>query len=314
MSSASGYYVGIDIGGTNTEIGLIERDGSVKCLESIKTTGNGFETFFAETCEAITKITNGEKYLGIGIGAPSANPEKGCLDNPINLKWGTVEISKIFNQRFHVPVKLINDANAAALGELRFGRAKDWHSFIHVTLGTGLGSSIIYENKVINGKDGFAGELGHTKISDRHRLCTCGHYGCLETYVSANGIRRTVYELLAARQDESELRSVNYNDLNPKLIAEYAHDGDPIAIKAYNITGQILGDKLADVFALLNPQGVCLSGGMTGAGDVLINPVRDALFSSLLDIHKHDIDLRVSDPDSRIAVLGAASLVMDINQ
>ena len=306
-------YIGIDIGGTNTVVGLVDCDGKCVSVSSFKTNAKSFNCFIDDLFKKCDRLfANFPSVLGIGVGVPSANPEKGLVENPINLAWGVIEIVAVINKKYNVPVKIINDANAASLGELKFGVAKDWHSFIHVTLGTGLGASIIVEKKVINGKDGFAGELGHTKIRDRRRKCICGHYGCLETYVSANGICRTVNELFAIEPDESSLKTIKYVDLTPKMIADYAHRGDKIALKAFEITGHVLGEKLADVFSLLNPQGVVLSGGMIAAGEILANPVRNSLLTNLLEIHKRDIEVRISDSNKNVAILGAASLVMDI--
>jgi glucokinase len=213
--------------------------------------------------------------------------------------------------KYNLPVKIMNDADAAALGEIRFGVAKNLRNFIHITLGTGVGSTTIIDGKIFIGHYGMAGELGHTKIYPDNRICSCGKRGCLETYVSGNGIKRTVFELLSTEQTDTELREYSFLQLSPKIVTDLALKGDAIAIKAYQYTGKILGEKLADLAGLLNPEAFVFSGGLIAADKLLFEPAKIAIEENLLQMHKNTVEIRLSDPDKNYAVLGAALLLME---
>jgi glucokinase len=221
-----------------------------------------------------------------------------------------IPLAKLVVERFKVPVAITNDANAAALGEMMYGGAKTMKNFIVITLGTGLGSGIVVNGGVVYGHDGFAGELGHVNVHEDGRQCGCGRKGCLETYVSATGIKRTVYELLARRNDESELRSIPFTDLTAKNISEAADRGDPIALRAFEMTGKILGKSLADVIALFSPEAIFLLGGLALAGDHIFKPARAHMENNLLTIFRDKVKILPSGlVDDNAAVLGAAGLI-----
>ena len=211
----------------------------------------------------------------------------------------------------NVPVIVTNDANCAALGEKVFGGAKPYDNFGMITLGTGLGSGFVSNGELVLGFDGFAGEMGHIKVGDLEgRTCGCGKIECLETYVSATGIKRTVFSLLAKSHEESEFRGISFNDLSTKDIYEAAVKGDIIAIKAFEFTGKVLGEKLSDVVMLFNPEAIFFAGGLSLAGDFIINPTRKHMEANLLDAYKDKVKFLSSELGSEgAAILGAASLI-----
>lgn len=248
---------------------------------------------------------------GIGIGAPNGNYYRGTVENPPNLSWkGVIDIVGMFRRYFDIPVVITNDANAAALGEMLFGAAKGMKDFIVITLGTGVGSGIVANGQLIYGADGFAGEIGHTIYDPLGRQCGCGRRGCLETYASAGGICRTVFELLSERRDESELRSVSFDTLTAKMVSDAALRGDTIAREAFEITGRILGFKLAESVAHTSPEAIILFGGLANAGELIFEPTKRHLENSLLPIYRGKVKILPSGlKEGNTAVLGASALI-----
>jgi glucokinase len=211
---------------------------------------------------------------------------------------------------YDLPSVITNDANAAAIGEMKFGAAKGMKDFIMITLGTGVGSGIVANGDLIYGADGFAGEIGHTIYDPNGRQCGCGRKGCLETYTSAGGIKRTVFELLALYNDESELRDISFNDMTSKKISEAARKGDKIALKAFDETGRILGIKLADAIAHTSPQAIILFGGLACSGELIFKPTQKYMEENVLNIFKNKVKLIPSALTAgNAAVLGASALI-----
>ncbi|HEY9117067.1 MAG TPA: ROK family protein [Roseivirga sp.] len=308
--------IGIDIGGTFTKFGLSDVEGNVLMEGSIPTyTHREIKPFLDALSQAIhenlDKVSEPIEILGIGIGAPNGNYYKGTIEHAPNLHWkGIVPFIDMFKEYFDLPMVLTNDANAAAIGEKVFGGAKDMNDFIVITLGTGLGSGLVTRGKLIYGHDGLAGELGHTNVYPDGRECNCGKRGCLETYASASGIKRTVFKLLATNNVETPLRSYTYESLTAKKITEMALDGDPIALEAYEYTSDILGLKLADAAAVTSPEAIFLFGGLAKAGDILIEATKKSFNEYLYPGYKGKIQIKLSElMDRNAAVLGASALV-----
>ncbi len=309
--------IGIDIGGTYTKYGIVDRAGN--CLaESFTSTTNHdrFEDYLHDLHAAIEtsmQFLKGEILVkGVGIGAPNGNYYTGSIENAVNLNWrGIIPVAdKVRKYYPGLPVALTNDANAAAIGEMIFGGARDMKDFVVITLGTGLGSGIVVNGRLVYGHDGFAGELGHIIAQVNGRECACGRKGCLEAYASATGIRRTVFWLLAEKMAESELRKVNFNDLSAKMICEAAQRGDQIALEAFDYTGWMLGSKLADTVAHNSPEAIFLLGGLANAGDLIIKPTKKYMEESLLPIFRNKVKILPSSlPDMNAGVLGAGALV-----
>ena len=307
--------IGIDIGGTNTCFGFVDRQGNLIYECSIPTYAKEkaellFERLFKKIDEDY-KIYSSQNYLaGIGVGAPNANYYHGTIEQPPNLSWGTVNVLEIIKKYSKLPAVITNDANAAALGEMLFGAAKGMKDFIEITLGTGLGSGIVANGELVYGHDGFAGELGHTVVDLNGRECGCGRKGCLETYASASGIRKTVIEMIESTDIPSELRDINTNHLTAKDIADAAKKGDKLALDAFEFTARILGFKLADTVVHLSPEAIILFGGLALAGDLIIKPTKRYMEEYMLNIFKNKVKILPSSlPGGSAAVLGAAALI-----
>ena len=306
--------LGIDIGGSLTKVGLITKEGNILDKTVFKTAAqNPFSDFMEKLkLEAeilLLKYDARIKVRSIGVGAPNANPYTGQIENPPNLNWGkATPIAEIINQTFKLPVSLANDANAAALGEMLYGAAIGMKNFVALTLGTGLGSGIVVDGKLLIGAHGVAGEIGHVNVDPAGRMCNCGLQGCLETYASVTGIKRTVFELLAVMRITSPLRSVSFEDMTGTTISDAALKGDLVALTAFEKTGEILGSKMADTVAHLDPEAFILSGGLSKAGDILLKPIRTRLERHLFSAYKGKIKVLLSTATSSDAVLGPAAL------
>lgn len=308
--------IGIDIGGTNTVLGFVSRDGKCLAEDSMPTLSQEpakkyFVRLHEKIEEAKRSLSDNIVVKGMGIGAPNANYYRGTVETPPNLKWeGVTHVVDTLHQYYDFPIAITNDANAAAIGELVFGSGKGLKHFVVITLGTGLGSGIIVDGKLLYGADGFAGEIGHTIVDPAGRMCGCGRKGCLETYVSANGIRRTVAEMICNSTAPSELRKVSFEDCTSKLIYEAALRGDKIALEAFAFTGEILGLKLADTVAHLNPEAIILFGGLASAGELIFRPTASSLEHHLLGIFKNKVKILPSGlPEGDSAVIGASALI-----
>lgn len=307
--------LGIDVGGTNTAFGFVDINGKCIAESSIPTKAqNSAADLFARLYPEIDKLFRGISdrcvLKGIGIGAPNANYYTGTVENPPNLKWGVVNVVEIIKQYYDVPAAITNDANASAIGEMLFGAAKNMKDFIVITLGTGLGSGVVVDGKLVYGSDGFAGEIGHTVYDPNGRQCGCGRKGCLETYASATGIKRTVMELLANSNEDSALRNISYNDLDSKMIYSAALAGDKLATEAFEFTGKVLGLKLADAVAVTSPEAIILFGGLALAGNLIIEPTKKSLEENLFHVFRNKVKILQSGlPEANSAVLGAGALI-----
>jgi glucokinase len=306
--------LGIDIGGTNCLIGLVDEFGNILHETNLSTKSiPDADNFFKLLAQELEKTADNYTIIGAGIGAPNANYYTKTIDHAPNLNWGdSIPFGEMFSKYFDYPLVLTNDANAAAMGEKRFGGAKNMKDFIVITLGTGLGSGIVVDNKIVYGHSGMAGELGHINVNPKGRFCACGRRGCLETYLSATGIKRTVYKLLADYTEESILRDISYNNLTAKMITESAQEGDFIAIKAFEYTGKMLGQKLADTVLHTSPEAIFLFGGLVRAGEHLFKPTLKHMEKKMMDTFKGTVKVLPSELlDKNAAVLGAAALAWD---
>jgi glucokinase len=307
--------LGVDIGGTNTAFGFVDKKGNLVTSSTIPTIPTDpadkfFKRLISESETLLSKLGNKYNLVGVGIGAPNANYFKGTVEQPPNLKWDNVNVVEIIKKHFSLPIVITNDANAVAIGEFQFGAAKGMNNFVVVTLGTGVGSGIFVNGELYYGNNGFAGEFGHTIYDPEGRECRCGRNGCLETYVSAGGIKKTTYELLSKSSEKSELREFKYEDLTPKTICEAAYRGDKIALKVYDITSKILGIKLADLVAITNPEAIILFGGLTSAGEILFKATEKYMNMYLLNIFKDKVKLLPSGlSEGASAIVGAGALI-----
>ena len=309
------YVVGMDIGGTNTVFGIVDKDGNVVCQDSVKTKAypiiEDYVNAIGEKLDVLIESVGGkDKINGMGVGAPNGNYYTGNIEFAPNLSWkGIVPLAKLFGERIGVPCKLTNDANAAAIGEMTYGAAKGMKHFIMITLGTGVGSGIVIDGKLVYGHDGFAGELGHVIAVPDGRLCGCGRKGCLETYCSATGIVRTAKEILTSSYDPSMLRNIPESELTSKDIFDCAMAGDAVAKDIFQKTGELLGKSLANFTAFSSPEAFIIFGGLAKAGDLIFKPVKEAMEENMLAVFKNKVKVLPSQlKDADAAVLGASAL------
>ena len=310
--------VGIDIGGTNTEFGFVDRNGKTLAGGRLRTRDfdqpEAFVAALFDMLELTVRNQDNELVItGYGIGAPMGNISRGTIEHPAGLPWhGIIHLADIFSKHTTKPVLVTNDANAAAVGEMIFGGARGMKNIVVITLGTGLGGGFIVDGKLLYGDDGFAGEIGHTSIKAglSNRECGCGRKGCLETYVSATGIKRTLLKIMADSLQYSELRNLSFKELDSERIFEAALRGDTLAIEAFNYTGRMLGFKLADLVATVNPEAIFLFGGLAQAGELIFSPARETMEEQLLSVYKGKVKLLPSSLKCHnAAVLGASSLI-----
>lgn len=309
---------GIDIGATYTKFGIMTENGELLSSKKIETKGfASFEAYFDSLAsnikEMLTEIGKDIEVKGLGVGAPNGNFYTGNIEHAANLPWkGIVPIVSELRKRLQMPIVMTNDANAAALGEMFYGGAVGMKDFIVITLGTGLGGGIVAGGRLIHGRHGMAGELGHCTVRIGGRQCGCGKSGCLETYVSAGGVVRTAMELMAELKDESVLRAIPFDKMTSAFIAEAAEGGDKIARAAFDFTGKILGIKLADSVAHTDPEAIFLFGGLANAGDLIIKPAKKHMEENLLPVFRDKIKILPSKLSASTgSVAGACALIFE---
>jgi glucokinase len=314
------FAVGIDIGGTNTKFGIVDREGTIltqgRMLTNARDTVQGFiEELYQHLYPMIEQSGGVNVFTGIGIGAPNGNYYTGNIEHAANLKWkGIVPLAAMIQERFGMNVKLTNDANAAAAGEQQYGCAKGMRDFITITLGTGVGSGIFINGRIVLGHDGFAGELGHTIIRPGGRLHPgTGIRGPLEAYASATGVRETALEMLRDHPTKkSLLRDISPEELTSEKVYECAIKGDEIAKEIFAFTGQLLGEALANFVMFSSPEAIVLFGGLTKAGDLILNPTRNAMEANLVQVFKNKVKLVFSNlKEADAAILGASALIWE---
>ncbi len=304
--------LGIDIGGTNTVFGIVNRRGEILTQDAMFTSGYGTAEAFIDALagRVLPMIEEAGRPLvaGAGVGAPNGNYYTGEIAYAANLEWqGVIPLARLVEEAIGLKTTITNDANAATIGEMMYGAAKGMKDFIMVTLGTGLGSGFVANGKLIYGHDGFAGELGHVIAVRDGRECGCGRRGCLETYASATGIVRTAEEWLKTWPDDSMLRE---GALTAKAIGAAAASGDALALALFDFTGKILGQCLADAVAITSPEAIIMFGGLARAGNIILEPTQRYMEDAMLRIYKGKVKLLLSVlPEADAAILGASALV-----
>lgn len=311
------YVIGLDMGGTNSVFGIVDQRGNIKSQTVISTKAYpDFKDYVKAAYEALQpaldQVGGIQNIRAMGIGAPDANYYTGNIENAANLAWkGIVPCAQLFEEVFGIPVRVTNDANAAAMGEMTYGVARGMKNFIMITLGTGVGSGIVVDGRVVYGNDGFAGELGHFVIdhSDNARSCGCGRKGCLEAYTSATGVARTAREFLEHSSEASLLRDLVADEITSYDVFKAAEKGDKLALDIFNYTGRILGTACADFATFCSPEAFVFFGGLTKAGEYLMQPLRKAYEENILFLYKNEAKLLISALNgSEAAVLGASAL------
>ena len=311
------YVIGLDMGGTNSVFGIVDQRGNIIAQTAISTKDypdvNDYVAASVKALQPALDVVGGiDNIRGMGIGAPNGNFYNGTIERAANLIWqGEVPICDLFEEALGVPVRVTNDANAAALGEMTYGVARGMKNFIMITLGTGVGSGIVVDGRLVYGSDGFAGELGHVVIdyTEDGRTCGCGRKGCLETYCSATGVARTAREFLSKSNDPSPLRDIDPEKITSYDVFQAAEKGDKIALDIFEYTGTLLGRTCADFATFNTPEAFVFFGGLARAGEYLMEPLRRAYDKHVLKIFKLKAKLLVSTlKGAEAAVLGASAL------
>ena len=317
------YVIGLDLGGTNSVFGIVDSRGDIKTQTAIKTGGyTCAEDFVKASVEALLPIIDQvggiEKIKAMGIGAPNGNFYRGTIEFAPNLPWahdGIVPLAQMFSDALGIPVGLTNDANAAALGEMVYGVARGMKNFIVITLGTGVGSGVVVNGQLLYGHDGFAGELGHVTMvrGAQGRICGCGRTGCLEAYCSATGVARTAREMLEKTERPSLLRELDAEKITSLDVSIAAGKGDELAKEIFEFTGKMLGEACADFAAFSSPEAFIFFGGLCKAGDLIMDPIKEAYDATVLKIFKGKAKFLVSSlMNANAAVLGASALGWEV--
>ncbi|MFZ6010465.1 MAG: ROK family protein [Bacteroidota bacterium] len=306
----------IDIGGIDTEIGLVSKAG--ECQQKARIITGQFKDapVFIKECAKIIKDLEAQgdfKVKAVGVAAPNGNPNKGTIQNAVNLPWkGIIPFTEIMQTHLNVPVALTNDAKAAAIGEKLFGGATQMKNFILITLGAGLGSGIYTHGHLLTGHLGLAGEMGHMIVQHDGRMCNTKRKGCLEAYASVTGIKRTVFSLLAESVQESQLRNFSFKELTGEQISVAARHGDVIALQAFDITAKFLGKALANVISLFDPEAIFFAGGLAHAGDLLLKPTRKYIDENVFPAFEGKVPLLISSLlDANGGMIGASALAWE---
>ncbi|MBO7510348.1 MAG: ROK family protein [Bacteroidales bacterium] len=315
------FVVGVDVGGQTTKIGVVDKKGKILSQTVIRSDifGSDEMKYLQALADAINNVIaesgKAGQIRGVGVGAPNGNYYQGTVFNAPNLAWAVgknVEFAKILSANLGgIPVSLTNDANAAAIGEMTYGATKGMKNFIMITLGTGVGSGIIIDGKLVYGNDGFAGELGHTTAIRGGRPCNCGLKGCLEAYCSAIGVARTAREWLETRSEASLLRNVE--NISSKDVYDAAKMGDKLAKEIFDYTGTLLGQSFANFIAFSAPEAIVLFGGLARSKEFLTEPILKAMNENLLPTWKNKVKLIYSSlKESDAAILGASALAWEL--
>ena len=314
------FVVGVDIGGTGTKFGIVDNVGNVLFASEISTKKHEqVHTFIDELHQELSvlieKVGGVGRIKGIGVGAPNGNVYTGNIEYAPNLPWkGIIPLARMLQDKFKIPVRLTNDANAAAVGEMMYGAAQGMKDFIMITLGTGVGSGIVANGQLVYGHDGFAGELGHTTIIPDGRLHPgTGKKGSLESYASATGVAQSAIEILENTDRPSLLRDIPMGELNSKAVFEAATKGDEVAKEVFAFTGKVLGMALANFVMFSSPEAIILFGGLTKAGDLILKPTREHLEANVIEIFQNKVKILVSHlKESDAAILGASALMWEL--
>lgn len=313
------YVLGLDMGGTNSVLGVVDARGHVLARTSIKTQAfpdiNDYvDALYVEAVKIVEPLGGFEMFRGIGAGVPNGNYYTGMIEGAMNLPWPHVPFAKLMSERFGIPCTITNDANAAAMGEMTYGAARGMKNFIMITLGTGVGSGIVIDSKVVYGYDGFAGELGHTTAvrGANARPCNCGKKGCLETYCSATGVARTAKEIISSTTQKTILRDLDIDTITSYDVFKAAEQGDEVAKQIFDFTGTMLGQSLADFIAFSAPEAIILFGGLTKSGHWIMDPIVKAMNDNVLSLWKDKVKVMFSDlKEADAAVLGASALAWE---
>ena len=308
------YCFGVDLGGTTVKIGLFDPEGTVLEKWEIPTrkddNGNNILPDIAAAILGKMDEMNiaKEAVIGVGIGVPGPVDDEGVIYKAVNLGWGVMNISDVLGGLLQLPVKAGNDANVAALGEMWCGGGKGYNNMVLVTLGTGVGGGIIVNGKILTGATGAGGEIGHIHMQDdESEACGCGNHGCLEQYASATGVVRLATRKLATTSEDSILRK---DDVTAKAVFDAVKAGDKVACEIAEEFGLYLGKGLASIASVVNPEAFVIGGGVSKAGDVLLDYVSKNYVKYVFH-GSRDAAFKLATLGNDAGIYGAAKLVLN---
>lgn len=307
------YVFGVDIGGTTVKLGLFDTEGNVLDKWEIPTRteedGTKILPDIAESIRNKLKLIDNDAVMGVGVGAPGPIDSEGIVHRAVNLGWGTFSVKDELEELLNMPVMAGNDANVAALGEMWMGGGRGYKDLIVVTLGTGVGGGIINNGKILTGALGAAGEIGHIHVNDNEEeICGCGNRGCLEQYSSATGITRLANQMLKASDKDSVLRQ---GEVSAKTVFDAVKARDPLAVEVAEKFGKYLGDALAAVAGVVNPEAIVIGGGVSKAGEVLIDFIRPHYEKNVFH-GSRQVVFSLATLGNDAGIYGAAKMVMDM--
>ena len=306
------YVFGVDVGGTTVKLGLFDAQGNVLDKWEIPTRtedeGSHILPDIADSIREKMKRIDKDSVVGVGVGGHGPIDSKGVVHRAVNLGWGTFSIKDTLEDLLNVPVMAGNDANVAALGEMWMGGGQGCRDLIMVTLGTGVGGGIIIDGRILTGSGGAGGEIGHMHVEDEEEeSCNCGNKGCLEQYSSATGITRLANRLLAASGRDSVLRG---REVSAKSVFDAVKAKDPLAVETAEKFGKYLGDALASIACVVNPEAIVIGGGVSKAGEILIDYIRPHYEKNVFH-GSREVKFSLATLGNDAGIYGAAKLLLD---
>ena len=312
------YRIGVDIGGTNVKIALVDFDGKIVYSNTVPTRAEmGYEAGINNIKQAIKELMTetGESSAtieAIGFGLPGQiDYKEGIVKNLPNIPgWVNIPLAKIIEDEFSIPTRLDNDVRCAALGELNFGAGKGCENLICITVGTGIGSGIVLNGKLVRGASNAAGEIGHIKMEmTGGPLCGCGDYGCFEAYASGPAIVTMAKEYISGGKSAKYKEMATDGIITPYIVAQAALQGDAVSIQIFKQMGKIIGTGLASVVNLLNPEKIIIGGGVADAGSILLDPIKATIIDRAMPIQASSVEVVPAQLANTAGVIGASLLI-----
>lgn len=312
--------IGIDVGGTNVKIALVDDNGKIIYSNSVPTYAKmGYEYTVNNIKQAIKDLmketnTTPSDIEGIGFDFPGqVDCKTGVVKLAPNIPgWVNVPIAQMIEDEFHIPTRIDNDVRCAALGELKFGAGRGCENFICITVGTGIGSGIVINGKVVRGATNAAGELGHIKLQmNGGPICGCGDTGCLEAFASGPAIVAMAQEYIKGGKSTKfrEMAAVEGGEITPYMVAKAAEEGDPVAKIIFEIVGEYIGIGLTSVINLLNPERVIIGGGVAESGELLLGPIRKTIKERAMVVAGNAVEIVPAQLGNSAGVIGASMLI-----
>ncbi|MBO5385907.1 ROK family protein [bacterium] len=310
--------IGIDVGGTNVKIALVDGEGKIIYSNSVPTYAQmGYEYTVNNIKQAIKDLmketnTEAKDIQGIGFDFPGqVDCKTGVVKNAPNIPgWVNVPIAQMIEDEFHIPTRIDNDVRCAALGELKFGAGRGCENFVCITVGTGIGSGLVINGKVVRGAANAAGEIGHIKLQmEDGPLCGCGDSGCLEAFASGPSIVAMAQEYLKGGKSAKFRELAGDGEITPYIVAKAAEAGDPVAKRIFEKMGYYIGMGLTSVINLLNPEKIIIGGGVAECGDLLLDPIRRTINDRAMKVQREAVEIVPAELGNSAGVIGASMLV-----